>query len=49
MKHQRVRSTEEIEWMQRWVRGMTDYEYPAAPKKEDEKEEEGDDDGSGNG
>ncbi len=40
MKHQRVRSTEEIEWMQKWVRGLTDYEYPAPPKKEEEKEGE---------
>jgi len=50
MKHQRVRSTEEIEWMQKWVRGLTDYEYPAPPKKDAEKEkEEGEGEGEGPG
>jgi dipeptidyl aminopeptidase/acylaminoacyl peptidase len=47
MKHQRVRSTEEIEWMQKWVRGFTDYEYPAAPKKEEEEKAEGEGEGEG--
>ena len=31
MKHQRVRDTEEIQWMQRYVRGLKDYAYPEPP------------------
>ena len=31
MKHQRVRDSEEIEWMQTYVRGQKDYKYPDAP------------------
>lgn len=31
MKHQRVRDSEEIEWMQTYVRGQKDYKYPEAP------------------
>ena len=35
MKHQRVRDTEEIQWMQSYVRGLKGYQYPepAAEKK----------------
>ena len=40
MKHQRVRSVEEIEWFQKYVRGLQNYKYPDRPKKEEEKEEE---------
>lgn len=29
MKHQRTRDSEEIQWMQRYVRGLKDYVYPA--------------------
>ena len=31
MKHQRVRDTEEIQWMQKYVRGLADYTYPDVP------------------
>lgn len=31
MKHQRVRDTEEIQWMQHYVRGLADYTYPEPP------------------
>ena len=33
MKHQRVRDTEEIQWMQKYVRGLKDYTYPDAPSE----------------
>ena len=33
MKHQRVRDTEEIQWMQKYVRGLNDYTYPDAPSE----------------
>jgi dipeptidyl aminopeptidase/acylaminoacyl peptidase len=40
MKHQRTRAVEEIEWFQKWVRGLKDYHYPDRPKPEEEKKGE---------
>jgi len=40
MKHQRVRDAEEIEWMQRWVRGDTAFKYPEPPSDKRKKEKE---------
>jgi dipeptidyl aminopeptidase/acylaminoacyl peptidase len=36
MKHQRTRDAEEVEWMQKYLRGLKDYRYPERPdpKKE---------------
>jgi dipeptidyl aminopeptidase/acylaminoacyl peptidase len=39
MKHQRTRTVEEIEWFQKWVRGLEDYTYPERPIKEEKEEE----------
>ena len=33
LKHQRVRDTEEIQWMQKYVRGLKDYAYPDVPSE----------------
>ena len=33
MKHQRVRDSEEIQWMQSYVRGLKDYTYPEPPSE----------------
>ncbi|MFO7768768.1 MAG: S9 family peptidase [bacterium] len=40
MPHQWTRTTEEIEWMQKWVRGLEDYAYPPPPEKEEKEGEE---------